>query len=50
MSKEHLCKFCSAIKNQPEGTTPIELTDGMCYWCNKAWNLGYSTAKKETNA
>jgi hypothetical protein len=49
MIKEHLCQLCSASKNQPEGTTPIELIDGMCRWCSKAWNLGYLTAKEKTN-
>jgi hypothetical protein len=44
MSKEHICQLCSASKNQPEGTTPIELIDGMCRWCSNAWNLGYNAA------
>jgi hypothetical protein len=45
MSEVHdVCKLCSATKNQPEGTKPIELIDGMCRWCSNAWNLGYNAA------
>jgi len=39
-----LCSLCSAIKNQPEGTVPIELIDGLCRWCSKAWHEGYASA------
>jgi len=45
-----VCKLCSATKNQPEGTKPIELIDGMCRWCSNAWNLGFATAVGEKNA
>lgn len=39
-----ICYLCNAVKNKPEGTEPIELIDGMCVWCSKAWNLGYKAA------
>lgn len=35
------CSLCSATKNQPEGTTPIDLIDGFCRWCTLAWNAGH---------